>query len=112
MKTDGCHVVADVTLAEYFFTCDNIIQRVEAALAKSGMTILGKATHDFGGGGFTGVWLLAESHFSIHTFPERNFISIDCYTCGNNGKPLVCVAAFIDEIEVQDAKMRILHRGA
>ena len=39
--------------------------------------------HSFGeGGGVTGVVLLAESHISIHTWPEINFAAIDVFMCG------------------------------
>jgi S-adenosylmethionine decarboxylase proenzyme len=49
-----------------------------------GMIILEKMTHHFHGyaGAMTSVFLLAESHFSIHTYPEHNYIAVDIFTCG------------------------------
>jgi S-adenosylmethionine decarboxylase len=35
-------------------------------------------------GGLSGVVLIAESHFSFHTFPERGFVTLDVYTCQNS----------------------------
>ncbi len=54
----------------------------EAALA-AGATILHSHFHHFSpNGGVSGVVVLAESHISIHTWPERNFAAIDIFMCG------------------------------
>lgn len=111
MQTKGKHVIADIWMNEYEIDAQNLTEAVEAALDKSCMTVLGAKTHDFGSGAFTGVWLLAESHFSIHTFPERNFVSIDCYTCGDKGDPLACVAHFAKGFDVAKINMRVMQRG-
>ncbi|MDO4641310.1 MAG: adenosylmethionine decarboxylase [Neisseria sp.] len=58
----------------------NLLQQAAAA---GGATILGGHFHRFGGeGGVTGVLLLAESHISIHTWPEHRFAAIDIFLCG------------------------------
>jgi S-adenosylmethionine decarboxylase proenzyme len=44
-------------------------------------TILNKAEHCFTPQGITILYLLSESHISVHTFPERNYIAMDIYTC-------------------------------
>ena len=50
----------------------------------SGATLLKTQLHHFGaGGGVTGVALLAESHISIHTWPERGYAAIDAFMCGS-----------------------------
>jgi S-adenosylmethionine decarboxylase len=54
----------------------------ESALA-CGATILHSYFHGFGAGeGVTGVVLLAESHISIHTWPESGFAAADIFMCG------------------------------
>tara|TARA_R110002153_G_C13278081_1_gene493850 strand:+ start:1247 stop:1585 length:339 start_codon:yes stop_codon:yes gene_type:complete len=111
MQTTGKHVTADIWLNEYIMGAAEIAEMVRNALAHSKMTVLGSSVHDFGSGAFTGVWLLAESHFSIHTFPERNYISLDCYTCGNEGDPLACLSHFAKGLDVADIKMRVMQRG-
>ncbi len=110
MQTKGSHVIADVWLDE--FNADNELLRVliDKALYDSGMQILDVKCHEFEGGGFTGVWLLAESHFSIHTFPERNYMSIDCYTCGAC-KPLNVVNSLLKEFSVDKCKIQVIGRG-
>lgn len=57
---------------------------IEASL-QAKATVLHHYFHKFGGGGgVTGLVALAESHISIHTWPENNFASIDIYMCGNS----------------------------
>lgn len=52
-----------------------------AALAGDA-TILGEQFHQFEPVGVTGLLLLAESHISVHTWPEEKFAAIDIFTCG------------------------------
>lgn len=58
-----------------------IIKKLEEMLLQSGFTIINKADHFFEGQGYTGLWLLAESHFAIHTFPESNKIYVELSSC-------------------------------
>jgi len=53
----------------------------EAVLA-GGATILSEHTHQFEPGGYSGVFILAQSHASIHTWIEDHLISIDVFACG------------------------------
>lgn len=110
MMTKGQHVIADIYLEEYNIDNSDFIDLCELALADSGMNILGRAVHEFGVGAFTGVWLLSESHFSIHTFPERLYVSVDIYTCGG-GKPINALNKLLTGVSVRDADLRVLSRG-
>jgi S-adenosylmethionine decarboxylase proenzyme len=49
-----------------------------------GINVIHKMEHHFDGypGAMTALFLLCESHFSIHTYPEHNYIAIDLFTCG------------------------------
>lgn len=51
-------------------------------LAKGKMTLLGKTFHKFEPQGISGFWLLSESHFSFHTWPEIGKICLDLFSCG------------------------------
>ncbi len=56
---------------------------LRAASLKAGATVVDSKFHHFGeGGGVTGVVLLAESHISIHTWPELDYAAIDIFMCG------------------------------
>ena len=58
-----------------------IVKDFEQMLLQSGFTIINKVEHFFEGQGYTSLWLLAESHFAIHTFPEDNKIYIEISSC-------------------------------
>ena len=56
---------------------------IEDIIKNNDATLLSKNVHHFNdNGAFTALYLLAESHLSIHTWPENNFIAIDIFTCG------------------------------
>ncbi len=68
--------LADLPLLERMLT--------DSAIA-AGATILSSHFHHFGPGlGVTGVVLLAESHMSIHTWPESGFAAVDIFMCGKS----------------------------
>lgn len=60
-----------------------LIQELEKAVLASGATILGCNHVVFPGNGLTAMFLLSESHASIHTYPEHNACFVDLFTCGH-----------------------------
>lgn len=58
-----------------------LIKDFEKMLIDSGFTIINKIEHYFEIQGYTGLWLLSESHFAIHTFPEDNKVYIEISSC-------------------------------
>ena len=58
-----------------------IVPKLEEMIKRSGFTIIKKIEHYFKEQGYTGLWLLAESHFAIHTFPEEDKIYIEILSC-------------------------------
>jgi S-adenosylmethionine decarboxylase proenzyme len=61
-------------------------------------------------GAFTALYLLSESHLSIHTWPEKNYIAIDIFTCGNCNVNYIA-ERFIDYFEPKNKKITLLERG-
>jgi S-adenosylmethionine decarboxylase len=59
------------------------------AVKQSGAIEIGKLFHQFSPHGVSGVILISESHFSIHTWPEYRYAAVDFFTC--NEKVLVQV---------------------
>jgi S-adenosylmethionine decarboxylase len=58
-----------------------IISYFENLLKESGFNILKKTEHHFEPYGYTGLWLLSESHFAVHSFPEENKSYIELSSC-------------------------------
>lgn len=55
--------------------------RVESMLIQSGFHVVNKCEHFFPVQGYTGLWLLAESHFAVHSFPEDGKIYLELTSC-------------------------------
>jgi len=53
-----------------------------AAAIDCGATVLGESFHPFQPQGVSGVVVIAESHLSIHTWPEYGYAAVDIFTCG------------------------------
>ena len=84
MKTIGRHLIAE------YYDCDahvlDDVDMVRTAMLDAatavGATILGEAFHEFDPHGVSGTVVIAESHLSIHTWPENGYVAVDIYTCG------------------------------
>ncbi|MGC8469020.1 MAG: adenosylmethionine decarboxylase [Acetobacteraceae bacterium] len=83
VKFAGTHLLLDFWGASNLADPDAIDQALKAAAEAAGATILHSHFHHFSpNGGVSGVLVLAESHISIHTWPEREFASLDVFMCG------------------------------
>jgi len=60
---------------------------ITTAAQRAGATLLNLITHHFEPQGVTGLALLAESHISIHTWPESGYAAVDVFTCGDHTMP-------------------------
>jgi S-adenosylmethionine decarboxylase len=69
-------------------------EHYDRLLKKVGFNVLNFMEHNFTPQGYTAIWLLAESHFAIHTFPEHNLHYIELSSCNNEKHN-----AFIKQIE-------------
>ncbi len=79
----GGHVLLDLWEAHRLTDAQGVRDALCEAAQAAGATILHSHLHRFGGGGLSGVVVLAESHISIHTWPERRFAAIDIFMCGH-----------------------------
>ena len=94
----GEHITLDIigTKREY---SPSFFEKLLYKIAKKAkVTVLEISTHKFEPQGFTLVALLAESHMSFHTFPEKNIISFDFFTCAKVS-PVVALNIIKKEIE-------------
>ncbi|MEL0106254.1 MAG: adenosylmethionine decarboxylase [Rhodospirillales bacterium] len=83
LRYAGAHILVDLWGAENLTDKQYIDQMLQRAAEVAGATVLDSNLHQFSSsGGVSGVLLLAESHISIHTWPEREFAAIDIFMCG------------------------------
>jgi S-adenosylmethionine decarboxylase len=98
LKALGTHIVCELSgcdsavLTDVDAVRDMMIGAAKAARA----TVMEVAFHRFQPQGVSGVVVLAESHISIHTWPELGYAAMDFYTCGEHTDPwLACEYAAI-----------------
>ena len=80
----GLHMICDIKNIENKSLLNNISQLkqlLDNICSKYNYTILNKIEHIFEPQGCTILYMLSESHISIHTFPEKAYIAFDLYTC-------------------------------
>ncbi|SDG06462.1 S-adenosylmethionine decarboxylase [Limimonas halophila] len=81
----GRHLIIDVWDAHGIDDVDHVRTTLERAAREAGATLLHTHFHHFTpNGGVTGVAVLAESHISIHSWPERGYAALDVFMCGDS----------------------------
>ncbi|MFA6433093.1 MAG: adenosylmethionine decarboxylase [Elusimicrobiales bacterium] len=89
MKSLGQHLIVEL------YECDkktlssvDQVQSIMIAAAKAAdATVIDSIFHHFEPYGVSGVIVIAESHFAIHTWPEFGYASVDLFTCGAGTRP-------------------------
>ena len=80
-----------------------------AKLAKA--TVLNLMSNKFDPQGVTAIALLAESHISIHTWPESNYSAVDIFTCGQNMMPELASQYLIKSLTAKEHSLRVIERN-
>jgi S-adenosylmethionine decarboxylase proenzyme len=81
------------------------------AVRQSGGTYVTDVFHHFSPHGVSGVIVIAESHVTIHTWPERGYAAADVFTCGAGFRHEVFVRWMQDGLLAAEVKTRALSRG-
>ena len=74
-------------------------------------TVLNLMSNKFEPQGVTAIALLAESHISIHTWPESNYSAVDIFTCGQNMLPELASQYLIEALQAEEHSLRIIERN-
>ena len=82
-----------------------------SAAIESGATVIDKSFHQFAPQGVSGVVLIAESHLSLHTWPEHAYAAVDIFTCGTTVKIEVAADALIRRLGSKDPSVLEVKRG-
>jgi S-adenosylmethionine decarboxylase len=83
----GTHLILDFWGAKHLDDLERMENALRQCVDQCAATLLHIHLHHFSpNGGISGVAVLAESHISVHTWPERDFAAFDVFMCGD-GKP-------------------------
>ena len=110
---DGRHLIADLhgCLAR-LDDAPAIETMLRAAATAAGATVIGMHLHHFGPGqGVTGVAILAESHMSIHTWPEHAYAAVDIFMCGRSNHIDAALDVISDALQPEVMEEAALERG-
>ena len=95
----GLHLIADLSAPSGLDDPARLEQVLRDAAAAARVTLLDIRLHHFGpGNGVTGVALLAESHISIHTWPEHDLAAVDIFTCGAEARPQAALDLIVERL--------------
>lgn len=93
----------------------NDAQTLESTLKKSAekanATIVNSNFHTFSPYGVTGVIVVMESHFSIHTWPEHNYAAIDIFTCSDKMNYKAAIDYLVQNLQPKTFETKIVERG-
>ena len=81
------------------------------AAINCGAVVLGDSFHRFSPQGVSGVVVIAESHLSIHTWPEYGYAAVDIFTCGTSVQPEKAAETLIEKLESKNPSQTEIQRG-
>ena len=113
MNALGRHLLVEL------YDCDrevlNDLDLIRDVMVKAaidcGAVVLGESFHHFNPQGVSGVVVIAESHLSIHTWPEYGYAAVDVFTCGTSVNPEKAAEVLIDRLGSKNHSMTEIARG-
>jgi S-adenosylmethionine decarboxylase len=101
------------------FDCDpDVIDSLEAvkealieAAKRAQATIVDVVFHEFNPFGISGVVVIAESHLSIHTWPEYRYAAVDIFSCGDALQPEVAASYLVEQFAAERTSIVEMQRG-
>jgi len=101
------------------FDCDpDVIDNLESvkealieAAKRAQATIVDVVFHEFNPFGISGVVVIAESHLSIHTWPEYRYAAVDIFSCGDALQPEVAASYLVEQFAAERTSIVEMQRG-
>lgn len=109
----GTHLIVELTGCDFknLDDVETIEHLMVTAAKKARATVLDSSFHKFSPQGVSGVVVLAESHMSIHTWPELGYAAVDVFTCGDYAMPHRAVEELVEVLRPQGTDMQEMQRG-
>ncbi|PYO24009.1 MAG: S-adenosylmethionine decarboxylase proenzyme [Candidatus Rokuibacteriota bacterium] len=113
MNALGRHLLVEL------FDCDpDVIDSLESvkealieAAKRAQATIVDVVFHEFNPFGISGVVVIAESHLSIHTWPEYRYAAVDIFSCGDALQPEVAASYLVEQFAAERTSIVEMQRG-
>ena len=107
------HLLLELYKCDYEKLNDESFLRctINRAAKLANATVLNLISNKFQPQGVTAIALLAESHISIHTWPESNYSAVDIFTCGQNMLPELASQYLIDALSAKEHFLRVINRN-
>lgn len=112
-NVEGDHCIADLWQCDKNLLNDKkkIKKILKQAALIAGANPLKYIDYQFNPNGVTAVWILSESHVSIHTYPDHEYAHVDIFTCGKHCNPLKGINEIIKNLKSKKNKITNLIRG-
>ena len=110
VRCAGVHLIVDLHGAKGLNDIDLIEETLRRCVTAAGATLLHIHLHHFQPSGVSGVAVLAESHISIHTWPEAGYAALDVFMCGK-ADPDACIPVLREAFKAKRVEVNELLRG-
>lgn len=113
MKILGRHLLAELSDCNAsILNNQEELQRIMLEAARhSGATVVDSVFHHYNPQGLSGIVVIAESHISIHTWPEYGYAAVDCFTCGSSVNPWKALEYLKEKLGSRAVQVKDLNRG-
>ncbi len=113
MNALGRHILVELHDCdrEALNNLDLIREVMLKAAIDCGAVVLGESFHRFSPQGVSGVVVIAESHISIHTWPEYGYAAADVFTCGTSVNPEIAAQVLIEKLGSKNHTVTEIKRG-
>ncbi len=113
MEAFGRHLIVEMWDCdrEVLNNAKKIREILREAALRARATVIRVFCHEFSPEGVTGVVLLAESHLSVHTWPEEGYAAVDIFTCGQTTEPRLAAEHVLTGFKAKSSYMVELKRG-
>ena len=111
-SVNGSHVLLELNECDPDLLRDAVVleQVLKQAAIDGGATVVSSHFHMFAPQGVSGVIIIAESHVTIHTWPERGYAAVDVFTCGHEEVSARVAELIVDRLNPVSYNQRVLIR--
>ena len=103
MEVSGC----DDTITNVPKLQDILVEAAKRAHAQ----VWSVSFNKFPPNGVSGVVVISESHLSVHTWPEVDYMALDIYTCGAHTEPMIAVNYVLEQVHAKHIHITEITRG-